>query len=33
VNGDALSENASRRLVDGDRIEIGEVAMTYRENR
>jgi hypothetical protein len=33
VNGEALSENASRRLVDGDRIEIGEGAMTYRENR
>jgi hypothetical protein len=31
VNGDSLSENASRRLVDRDRIEIGEVAMTYRE--
>jgi hypothetical protein len=31
VNGDSLSENASRRLVDRDRIEIGEVAITYRE--
>ena len=31
VNGDPLSENASRRLVDRDRIEIGEVAMTFRE--
>jgi hypothetical protein len=33
VNGESLSESASRRLVDGDRIEIGEVAMTYREGR
>ena len=33
VNGEPLAENASRRLVEGDRIEIGEVAMTYRENR
>ena len=32
VNGEALSENASRRLADGDRIEIGEVAMTYRRS-
>ncbi len=32
VNGEELEENASRRLVDGDRIEIGDVAMTYRED-
>jgi pSer/pThr/pTyr-binding forkhead associated (FHA) protein len=31
VNGESLPERASRRLVEGDRIEIGEVAMTYRE--
>jgi hypothetical protein len=33
VNGDPLGENASRRLGDRDRIEIGEVAITYREAR
>ena len=32
VNGEELEENASRRLVDGDRIEIGDVVMTYRED-
>lgn len=32
VNGEEVEENASRRLVDGDRIEIGEVVMTYRED-
>jgi hypothetical protein len=32
VNGEELEENASRRLVDEDRIEIGDVAMTYRED-
>lgn len=32
VNGEEIEENASRRLVDGDRIEIGEVVMTYRED-
>jgi FHA domain len=32
VNGEEVEENASRRLVDGDRIEIGDVVMTYREN-
>ena len=31
VNGEEVEENASRRLVDGDRIEIGEVVMTYHE--
>ena len=31
VNGEELPLNASRRLVDGDRIELGEVAMTYLE--
>lgn len=32
VNGEELEENASRRLVDNDRIEIGDVVMTYRED-
>ncbi len=32
VNGEEIEENASRRLVDGDRIEIGEVAMTFHED-
>lgn len=32
VNGEEVEENASRRLVDGDRIEIGEIVMTYRED-
>lgn len=32
VNGEELEENASRRLVDDDRIEIGDVAMTFRED-
>jgi hypothetical protein len=32
VNGEELPENASRRLVDGDRIECGEVSMTYVES-
>lgn len=32
VNGDDLEENASRRLVDGDRIELGDVAVTFRED-
>ncbi len=32
VNGEEIEENASRRLVDSDRIEIGEVVMTYRED-
>jgi hypothetical protein len=32
VNGDEMEENASRRLVHGDRIEIGEVSMTYQED-
>ena len=32
VNGEELGENASRRLVDNDRIEIGDVVMTYRED-
>ncbi len=32
VNGEEIEENASRRLVDNDRIEIGEVVMTYRED-
>lgn len=31
VNGEPLPENASRRLVDGDTIEIGEVSIVYRE--
>lgn len=31
VNGDELPENASRRLVDEDRIELGEVAIIYHE--
>jgi hypothetical protein len=31
INGEEMEENASRRLVDGDRIEIGEVVITYRE--
>jgi FHA domain len=32
VNGEEIEENASRRLVDNDRIEIGDVVMTYRED-
>ncbi len=32
INGDPLPEGASRRLVDEDRIEIGEVLMVYRES-
>ena len=32
VNSEEMEENASRRLVDGDRIEIGDIAMTYRES-
>ena len=32
VNDEELEENASRRLVDNDRIEIGGVVMTYRED-
>jgi hypothetical protein len=32
VNSEEMEENASRRLVDEDRIEIGDVAMTYRES-
>ncbi len=32
VNGEEMEENASRRLVHGDRIEIGDVVMTYRED-
>jgi homeobox protein ESX1 len=31
VNGEEIEENASRRLVDNDRIEIGDVVMTYLE--
>ena len=31
VNGEEIEENGSRRLVDNDRIEIGEVVMTYLE--
>lgn len=31
VNGESLPENASRRLVDEDRIEIGEVVFVYHE--
>ena len=30
VNGEELPEGAARRLVDGDRIELGEVVVTYR---
>jgi len=33
VNGETLPQSASRRLADRDRIEIGEVAMTYLEGR
>jgi len=32
VNGDDLEENASRRLVDGDRLELGDVLVTFRED-
>ncbi len=32
VYGEEMEENASRRLVHGDRIEIGEVTMTYQED-
>jgi len=32
VNGEEIEENASRRLMDNDRIEIGGVVMTYRED-
>jgi hypothetical protein len=32
VNGEEIEENASRRLVDNDRIEIGDVVMTFRED-
>jgi hypothetical protein len=32
VNGEELEENASRRLVDNDRIEIGDVVLVYRED-
>jgi len=32
INGEEMEENASRRLVHGDRIEIGEVSMTYQED-
>jgi hypothetical protein len=32
VNGEELGENASRRLVDNDRIEIGDVVLTFRED-
>ncbi len=32
VNGEALPEGASRRLVDEDRIEVGEVLMSYHES-
>jgi hypothetical protein len=32
INGEEMEENASRRLVHGDRIEIGGVAMTYQED-
>ncbi len=32
VNGDDLEENASRRLVDGDRVELGDVVVTFRED-
>ncbi len=32
INGEEMEENASRRLVHGDRIEIGEVTMTYQED-
>ncbi len=31
VNGEVLQKGASRRLVDEDRVEFGEVAMTYHE--
>ena len=31
VNAEALPEGASRRLVDEDRLEIGEVLLTYHE--
>ncbi len=31
VNGEPLPENASRRLVDEDRVEIGEVVFVYHE--
>lgn len=32
VNGEEIEENASRRLVDNDRIEIGDVVMIFRED-
>ena len=32
INGDPLPEGASRRLVDEDRIEIGEGLMVFRES-
>ena len=32
VNGEEIEENASRRLVDNDRIEIGDVVMTFHED-
>ena len=32
VNGEEIEENASRRLIDNDRIEIGGVVLTYRED-
>lgn len=32
VNGEEIEENASRRLVDNDRIEFGDVVMTYRQD-
>jgi pSer/pThr/pTyr-binding forkhead associated (FHA) protein len=31
VNGEELEENASRRLLDGDRLEIGGISITYYE--
>jgi hypothetical protein len=31
VNGEELEENASRRLLDGDRLEIGGISITYFE--
>jgi len=32
VNGEELEENASRRLLDEDRLEIGGISITYHES-
>lgn len=32
INGEVLTEGASRRLIDEDRIEIGEVALVFHES-